>query len=72
MLKKSIISNDIVRVLKARGKRALADVECYCKMTSVVALAGVHVTLFFRLKDVAYSCKRMRHSPTIGGISPVQ
>ena len=33
-----VISNDNVTVLKACGKRALADVDCYCKMTSVVAL----------------------------------
>ena len=34
--KKRVISNDIPTVLKARGKRALADVNCYCKMTSIV------------------------------------
>ena len=41
MLKKGVISNDIVTVLKACGKRALADINCYCKMSSVVALDGV-------------------------------
>ena len=71
MLKKRAISNDIVTVSEARGKRALADVNCYCKMASVVpALDGV--TWFLRLKDVSYSCKHMRHSPTIDGISSVQ
>ena len=70
MLKKRAISDDIVTVLKACGKRALADVNCYCKMTSVGALDGV--TSFLRLKDATYSCKRMRHSPTIGWISSLQ
>ena len=50
---------------KARGKCALADVSCYCKMTSVMALDGVR--LFLRLKDVKNTCKLMPHSPTIGG-----
>ena len=68
--KERVISNDKVTVLKARGKRTLADVNCCCKMTSIVAVDGV--TSLFCLKDVAYSCKRMRHSPTISGISPVQ
>ena len=63
-------SNDIVTVLKARGKQALADVNCYCKMMSVVELDGV--TSFLCLKDVTYSCKRMRQSQTIGRISSVQ
>ena len=48
VLKKRVISNEIVTVLKAREKHALADVNCYCKMTSVVALDGV--TSFFTLK----------------------
>ena len=68
--KKRVISNDNVTILKARGKRSLADVNCYCKMTSVVALDGV--TLFLRFKDITNTCKRVRHSPTIGGISSVQ
>ena len=41
MLKTCVISNDNVTVLKACGKRALADVNCYCKMTSVVMLDEV-------------------------------
>ena len=48
----------------------LADVICYCKMTSVVALDGV--TSFLPLKVITNTCKGMRHSPTIGGISSVQ
>ena len=48
MLKKRVISNGIVTVWKACEKRALADLNCYCKMTSVVSLDGV--TLFLRLK----------------------
>ena len=43
------------------GYLSLADVICYCKMTSVKAMDGV-----------TNSCKRMRHSPTIGGISSMQ
>ena len=70
MLKKRVISNDIVTVLKATEKRTLADVNCYYKMTSVMALDGV--MSFLRLKNVTYSCKRVRHSPTIGRISSVQ
>ena len=69
MLKKRVISNDIVTVLKACGKRVLADISCYCKMTSVLALDCV--VSFLRLKHTTYSCKHMRHSPTIGGISSV-
>ena len=57
-------------VLKARGKRALVDVICYNKMTSVMALGGV--TSFLRLKYVTHTYKRMRHSPTIYGSSSVQ
>ena len=38
---KRVISNDTVNILKARGKRALADVNCYCEMTSIVALNDV-------------------------------
>ena len=41
MLKKRAISNDIVTGRKAHGKCALADVNCHCKMTSVMALDGV-------------------------------
>ena len=48
----------------------LADVICYWKMTSFMALDGV--TLFLRLKDVTKTCKRMGHSPTIGGNYSVQ
>ena len=50
--KRVIRSNDIVTLLKARGKRALADVNCYCKMSSITASNGV--TSFLRLKDVTY------------------
>ena len=35
-----------------------------------MALNGI--TSFLRLKDVTNKCKRMRHSPTIGGDSSVQ
>ena len=70
MLKKRVISNDIVTVWKAHRKRALADVKYYCKMTSLVSLDGV--TSFLRLKFDTYSCKRMQHSPTIGGISSAE
>ena len=39
-------------------------------MTSVMALDGI--TSFLRLKDVTNTCKRMRHSLTIGRISSLQ
>ena len=53
-----------------RGKSALGDVICYCKMTSVMALDGV--TSFIRLKDVTSTCNRIRHSSTIGRNLSVQ
>ena len=56
--------------MKARGRRALADVIFYSKMTSAMALDGV--MSFLRLKDVTYTCKYMRHNPTIDGTSSVQ
>ena len=65
-----MIYQTIITALKVRGRRALADVICYCKMTSVMALDGV--TSFLRWKDVTYTCKYMRHNPTFGGISAVQ
>ena len=70
MLKKRVISYDNVTGLKARGKRALADVNCYCKMTSIIVLDGI--TSFLRLKDVINTCTRMQYSSTIGEISSVQ
>ena len=49
----------------------LAYVICNWKMTSFTALDGV--TWFLRLKDITMNtCKRMRHSPTIGRSSSVQ
>ena len=48
----------------------LADVICYCKMMSFMALGGV--TSFLCLKDITNTCKLMRHSLTIGGNSSVQ
>ena len=59
MLKKHAISNNIVTVLKAHGKGALADFTCNCKMRSVVVLD--RVMSFLRLKDTTYSCKRFLH-----------
>ena len=49
----------------------IADVICYWKMTSCMALDGVTSLLFF-LKDVTNTCKRMRRGPSIGGSSSVQ
>ena len=43
----------------------LADVICYWKMTSFMALGDI--TSFLRLKDVTNTRKRMRHSLSIGG-----
>ena len=48
----------------------IADVICYWKMTSFMALDGV--TSFLRLKDVTNTCKRMRRGLSIGGSSSVQ
>ena len=48
----------------------MADVICYCKMTSAMVLDGV--TSFLSLKGVTNTFKRMRHSPAIGGISSMQ
>ena len=43
----------------------LADVICYWKMMSFMALYGV--TSFLRLKDVTNTCKYMQRSLSIGG-----
>ena len=48
----------------------LADVICYWKMMSFMALDGV--ISFLRLKDVTNTTKRMRRSLSIGGSSSVQ
>ena len=39
--KKNVIYPTIIQSFEVRGKKALADVICYCKMTSVTALDGV-------------------------------
>ena len=44
---------------------AIADVICYYKMTSAMALDGV--TSFLRWKDVTNTCKCMRHNPLLAG-----
>ena len=46
-----------------------ADVICYWKMTSCIALDGV--TSCFHLKDVTNTCKRMRRGLSISGRSSV-
>ena len=48
----------------------LADVICYCKMTSFMALDDV--TSFLGLKDITNTCTCLRPSLTIGGNSSVQ
>ena len=48
----------------------IADVICYLKMTSFMALDGV--TSFLRLKDVTNTCNRMRGGLGIGVRSSVQ
>ena len=48
----------------------IADVNCYRKMTSFMALDGV--TSFLRFNDVTNTCKRMRRGLSIGGSSSVQ
>ena len=53
MLKKHDISNNIVTVLKACVKRALADVNCYCKITSICALDCVKSFLRFKKRYIS-------------------
>ena len=48
----------------------IADVICYWKMTSFMALDGI--TSFLRLKDVTNTCKCMRRGLSFGGSSSVQ
>ena len=38
---KKVIHQTIIHSFKARGKRFLADVICYCKMTLGMALDGI-------------------------------
>ena len=40
MLKNPVMKHKVT-VLEARGKRAIADVNVHCKMTSVITLDGV-------------------------------
>ena len=68
MLKIGDISK-IIHSSKSRGMYVLADVV-YWKMTSFMTLDGV--TSFSRFKDLTNTCKRMRHSLSIGGGSSVQ
>ena len=48
----------------------IADVICYWKMTSFMALDGV--TSLLRSKGVTNTCKRMRRGLSIGGSSSMQ
>ena len=48
----------------------IADVICYWKMTSFMALDVI--TSFLRLKDVTNTCKCMRRGLSSGGSSSVQ
>ena len=52
--------------MKARGKTALADVICYCKMASVMALDGV--TSLLRLKDVTSASKLCETVQLLAGV----
>ena len=70
MVKKKVVYQTIIQSLKARGKLVLADVICYCKMTSFMPLDGV--TSFLPLKDVTNTCTHMQRSLTIVGNSSVQ
>ena len=53
-----------------RGKYVLADVICYWKMMSFMALDCE--TSYLRLTDVTNTCEHMRRSLSIGGSSSVQ
>ena len=66
----SVIYQTIIHSAESARKFVLADVICYWKMTSFMALDGV--MSFLRLKDVAKTCKRMQCSLGIGMSSSVQ
>ena len=51
--------------MKARGKCALADLICYCKMKSVMALDGV--TSFLRLVKVSDTVQLLSGFPQCNG-----
>ena len=53
----------IIHSFESVRKRSLADVICYCKMTSVVALDSV--MLFSCLKDVTFKSFGIRISPLL-------
>ena len=55
-LKSKCLKNVMYQTIIHSFGRALADVNCYCKMTSVMALDGV--TSFSRKNDVSNACKR--------------
>ena len=69
MLKKCNIKQ-LFTALKAQGQCVIADVRCYWKMTSFIAVDGV--TVFLRLRYVTNTCKRMRRGLSIGGSYSVQ
>ena len=69
-MQKSVIYQTIIHSFEIAEKYVLADVICYCKMSSIMALDGV--TSFLRLKDITNLRKRMRRSQRIGGSSSVQ
>ena len=60
MLKRAI-SNKSVTVLKARGKRTLAAVNCQLLQNDVSHDVRRCNVVFLRLEDVTNTCKRMRH-----------
>ena len=67
---KNVKCQIIIHNFECARKARLADIICYCKMTSFMALDGV--TSFLSTKDVINTCKCMQHSPAIGGSSSVQ
>ena len=55
------------KAFKAQGKCVIADVICYWKMMSFMALD--RVMSYLRLINVTNTCKRMRCGLSIGGRS---
>ena len=55
---KNMIYQTIIHSFENTRKSALADVICYCKMTSFMALDAV--TSFLRLKDITDTFKRIQ------------
>ena len=63
-------SDQLIRAEYSMAVKLLT--EHHLEFLSLKGGCAGSVMSFLHLKDVTYLCKRMRHSPTIGGISSVQ